>query len=168
MIHKLSIGHKTKQVHRCSVCARKYRLLSYLHSESFGQDGAQTGRCFDWSDIQVCALVLRCFYFCSLSLISAVRQHRLPPHPYPPPSSPPHSFEAMANPYNQGRVCVPLCFCVCVSLRGGSTRGCRRHPQPPPSPSQSESPGWLTGCGECGSAACCHMRKSAYIQCLWT
>lgn len=53
-------------------------------------------------------------------------------------------------------VCV--CVCVCLSERGLPRVAAITHPLG----------NTLTGRGECGSAACCHMRKSAYTQCLWT
>lgn len=130
-------------------------LLSYLHSESSRWRTERmllwltryTSRCFSFP------LVLFLFPvpdFCNLTTSP-------PTSPLHPPSSPPHSFESIPKLYNQECTCV----CVCVFQRGV-------YPGLLPSPIHWETPRWLTGRGECGSTACCHMRKSAYTQCLWT
>lgn len=100
-----------------------------------------------------------------MSLISAFQRRGilLPPQP-PTLCCLLLLLDLWRNPAIEG---VCLCACVCMSGREGVHLGVSfdaiSHP------CQSSSPGWPqpTGRARRGSAACCHMRESAYIQCLW-
>lgn len=70
------------------------------------------------------------------------------------------------NPVVEG-VCVCVSVSVCWEWGGRVHLGVSFAAMSHPCQHVSSGQPWLTGRGGCGSAACCHMRESAYIQCLW-
>lgn len=116
--------------------------------------------CFSFS---VRFISVSCPWFLQFDSIASFLHLATPPPPQIVLLSP--TFGFMAKPCNQG--CVCLCECACVL--GGPPGGllCCHYTNPTLCQCMSPRWPWLTGRGGCGSAACCHMRESAYIQCLW-
>lgn len=166
-------------LYQFSLCARKYGLpFPYLQNSgirlpSVKKTKSRKVRLIRYSR-SVCFSLLYWIYLCSLSLISAFRQHCLHPslHPHrlllPPVSSPPDGIYGKTR--YQGCVCVyvlwgstwgsPLFCFFCVFFASSISWQAFVHPSI-----------WLVMMDweEEGVEvlACCHMRESAYIQCLW-
>lgn len=127
---------------------------------------------FDWEDIEVCALAFLSDLFLYPVPDFCISTASPPSSTLHPPIPPPSCrllplLDLWQNPVIEGVfVCVSVSVCVCRGVHLGVSFAAAATPHPP---CQCVSPRWpwLTGRGGRGSAACCHMRESAYIQCLW-